>query len=269
MFGKLMKYEMKSYLKIFLPFWIGLAVLSVLNGFTIRIMDSDRFDLGVITGFLTLSLYGVCIIAVAVISYIFVILRYWKGLLGREGYLMFTLPVSRDSLLSAKLLCAVCVKVVSFIVTGISVLLTVSLAGGKETSDAILNGFAELIRGIGSDGEASVLLVVQGVFLGLFSVAKGILKLYAAMSIGHLARKNKGLCAFAVYIGFGAAVRTGVAVLSTGRMFYDSVKSLALNTEFTAEASTTAGYLILVELLGIVLYGLITRLVTCRQLNLE
>ena len=104
MLGKLMKYDLRSCLRKFWMLWAGLAALAVLNGYTINhVLDNSRFDglLAFLFGVLPLILFFVLGIATAILILVFICDRFYKGLLGDEGYLAFTLPVS-----SAETTCA-------------------------------------------------------------------------------------------------------------------------------------------------------------------
>ena len=44
MFGKLMKYELRSVMKDFLFIWVGILVLSVVNAFTMSLGNNQELD---------------------------------------------------------------------------------------------------------------------------------------------------------------------------------------------------------------------------------
>ena len=57
-----------------------------------------------------------------------VIQRFFRGLLGDEGYLMHTLPVSPWQLIGSKLLCAVVTTLLSIVVAILSILLIMPIS---------------------------------------------------------------------------------------------------------------------------------------------
>ena len=86
MFGKLMKYELRSVMKDFLFVWIGILALSVINAFTVGYGNTDvegfkAFLLVVLPLLVLFALY----IAAFVIAVLYVLRRFWQGLLGQEG----------------------------------------------------------------------------------------------------------------------------------------------------------------------------------------
>ena len=106
MLGKLMKYDLRSGIRTFALIWIGLAALAAINGLTLRIaFDGDiqselaNFIITVLPMVLLVALY----VAMGIFMLVFIINRFYKGLLGDEGYLMFTLPVLSGGLLFAVL----------------------------------------------------------------------------------------------------------------------------------------------------------------------
>ena len=110
MLGKLMKYDLRSGIRTFALIWIGLAALAAINGLTLRIaFDGDiqselaNFIITVLPMVLLVALY----VAMGIFMLVFIINRFYKGLLGDEGYLMFTLPVSVSEHIGSKLLTSI------------------------------------------------------------------------------------------------------------------------------------------------------------------
>ena len=73
--------------------------------------------------FIPAMLYVALCIAVVVLAIVFIIQRFYNGLLKDEGYLMFTLPVKTWQLIKAKGLTALIVTVISGVIGISSVLL--------------------------------------------------------------------------------------------------------------------------------------------------
>ena len=79
---------------------------------------------GTITGFMYISIF----IALVAATVIIVILRFYKGLLGDEGYLMHTLPVKPWQLITSKGLVAAGVVLLSIIVAMVSLAILAGLS---------------------------------------------------------------------------------------------------------------------------------------------
>lgn len=90
MLGTLLKYEFKAVGRILLPLFAAWLIASVLLGLSLG-GDGSQSNL-LIT--LTAVVYIFVAVAAVVITTILLIQRFYKNLLGSEGYLMFSLPVS-------------------------------------------------------------------------------------------------------------------------------------------------------------------------------
>ena len=97
MLGKLLKYELKATSRVFIPLYIAILVVSIVNGLSLNLEILN------IQGLATIVL--MCLfISLFVITIVVTIQRFNKNLLKDEGYLMFTLPVSSKHLVLSKYL---------------------------------------------------------------------------------------------------------------------------------------------------------------------
>ena len=119
MLGKLIKYDFRSCIRKFGPLWLGLAALAVINGFTIgHVLDNDRvtgwaqFMLGVLPLILLIVLWT----GVGIMTLVFICERFYKGLLGDEGYLMQTLPVTTEEHILSKAIVATLLELITGLV---------------------------------------------------------------------------------------------------------------------------------------------------------
>ncbi len=125
MFGKLLKYDFRSMLKQFAFIWPAALVLAVVNRFTLSGLDSTSAT-GETVAAIAMFVFVSIMIAMFVIAVIFTVQRFYKGLLGDEGYLMHTLPVRPWALIASKLVCAVVLTVISIVIAIVSILVIVS-----------------------------------------------------------------------------------------------------------------------------------------------
>lgn len=201
MFGKLLKYDFRSMLKQFAFVWPAALVLGLVNRFTLDFfVTSTSSAMETISG-ITMLVYIAILMAMFIIAVIFVIQRFYKGLLGDEGYLMHTLPVRPRQLIGSKLVCAVTVTFVSVLVAVASILLLMPLTASD---------YGEFFRSLGrlnrEYGANFVFFWVELLVFFLAGMAESYLMLYAAMAIGHLANKNRVLWSAAAFIALNAAV---------------------------------------------------------------
>lgn len=122
MFGRLVKYDFRSMFKQFGFIWPAALLLAMVNHFTLFGLNSTS-TVGETTAGMAMLVYVAILMAMFIITMIFVIQRFFKGLLGDEGYLMHTLPVRPWQLISSKLLSAVAATLLSIVVAVFSILL--------------------------------------------------------------------------------------------------------------------------------------------------
>ena len=95
MLGKLLKYDFRSVSRESMLLWPACLVIALVMRFTIfsRLDNVTNDLLANITNVLTVFTYVAVLVAMFIITLLFIIQRFYKGILGSEGYLMNTLPV--------------------------------------------------------------------------------------------------------------------------------------------------------------------------------
>ena len=121
MLGKLIKHEFRATSRIMGPMLLIVLALSVLVRFSITVLENAESSFLNILAVLFVLAFAVGIIAVNLMSIIIMIQRFYKNLLGDEGYLMFTLPANVHSIIWSKLI----VSIVWFLATGLLMVLVV------------------------------------------------------------------------------------------------------------------------------------------------
>lgn len=97
MLGKLMKYELKNGGKLMPITYLATAVIFLL-AWLFQALDLPQMFLPF------LFLLVLAAVACVIIPFIFIIMRYHKGVFGAEGYLTNTLPVTEGQILASRLL---------------------------------------------------------------------------------------------------------------------------------------------------------------------
>lgn len=194
MLAKLIKYEFKSTMRIFLPLY------GVLLGFTLirKLLDILNVEFFFSDGILVTT-YVLMTIGIIALTFIVGILRFYKNILGSEGYLMNTLPVKSWQLVFSKLFTSVSWFFGSMLVLLSSVLIQLSSKGilediwenGKLIWDSLLLEF----------GWQGGLLLGELILMLLIYACYGFLMVYCAMAIGHLFNSNRVIYSFVAYIG--------------------------------------------------------------------
>ena len=179
MLKQLLKYEFKATGRTYGGLYLALVALAVLSGFSLRSSSKDNF------ASLLLFAYMVVAVAVAVVSVMTIVTRFTRNLLGREGYLMHTLPVTESQLILSKLissvvwmLCSSIVGIFSFAV----MLLALSLnSAALQQLPELWQKVVEIFRMTGSSGW---LWLIFETLNGLVALVSSILCIYAACMIG-------------------------------------------------------------------------------------
>lgn len=102
MLSKLMYHEFKATRRVFFPAYGIMLALAVISS-VFMILSSNLQRLAVPLALLLLA-YVLSLFAVGVLSFVYMIVRFYKNLLGDEGYLMFTLPATPAQLVWSKCL---------------------------------------------------------------------------------------------------------------------------------------------------------------------
>ena len=263
MFGKLLKYDFRSMFKQFAFIWPAALAVALVNHFTINSFVTSTSDVRQTISGVAVLVYFAILITMFIIALIFTIQRFFKGLLGDEGYLMHTLPVKPWQLIASKLLCAVVTTVISIIVAILSMFLFAPW--DAEDFRQLFHGFGYLFSHWDMEVTRMLLSLLELLLLFLVSMAVGYLQLYLSMSIGHLFNKNRVAMSVIAFIAINALVSMLLSALPAWNFDFDPFENLAGMTQFQA----AIGIAILVELVHAAVYFLGTEFILRKKLNLE
>ena len=184
MLWKLLKYDFRSMWKSFALIWPAVLLLALINHFTLpydgAVEENEMLAVVLVIAFVSV------LFAMFVAVMIFVIQRFYKGLLGDEGYLMHTLPVGPGQLVLSKLICAVVTSVVSLAVMFAACLLMVPIRWGMVLRIAF---FQDLWQGLMSNPDA-LLYLMEFSALMVTALLLFVTMTYLSMAIGHLFRRR-------------------------------------------------------------------------------
>ena len=262
MLSKLLRHEFRATGRIMLPVYALLLVSC--GGCTLfgrllgRYPESTVLSV-VQTVFATL--FGVTTFGMLLLTLVLMVYRFYKNLMTDEGYLMFTLPVSRSQLIWSKLLVALVWSVLSTVLAALAWMAEISVVGRENVFS--LRSLRQHLSG-NLTGCAAALVV-----LCLVSCLVSFLKFYAAISLGHSFSNHKVLLSVVFYIGFGIVTQTiGTIFASVGIQIDispDFWSSLPVTQVFSSLAWAAAG---VSALLGAAYYVL-TLLMLKKRLNLQ
>lgn len=136
MLGKLMKHEFRATGRIGLPLCGLMLALSVVAGMMIRFSGNGKsYSWLDRAGSTVVILYALSVFAVSIGIFIVLMQHFKRNLLGDEGYLMRTLPVSIHELLLSKLFVAVIWYITAMLLIILSGLLAVLMSGEITVPD--------------------------------------------------------------------------------------------------------------------------------------
>ncbi|MGI6765821.1 MAG: hypothetical protein ACOX4R_01240 [Lentihominibacter sp.] len=269
---KLIKYEFRSSIGFIGILWAGLLAAGLLMGITNKVTQNLFAGEGnqVIKNLLEaipLIIYFALFVAMIVATIIIVVVRFYKGLLGEEGYLMHTLPLKTWQLITAKGIVAAIVVIAGGIVAVLSVVTIICINDSREAFAVLSEIFKEL--------EAEPILILIGfefIILGIFGVLKSIYQVYASLCIGQLVNRHRILLAVGAYIGInivlGVIFSIVVSFVDTAHiesLFEDAVRVLGE----TGLANAVMGVMILVTVIQLVIFHIVSERIMTKKLNLQ
>lgn len=290
MLRKLLKHEFRATGRIMLPILAAIILLSIMAGVSTRILDNPNYPAIMDTvGILVMCVYFCTMFAAGVVALVLMIERFEKNLLGSEGYLMMTLPVSVDQHILSKLIVSVVWFACAVLVFG--TMLFMLMAADFDIAVNIITGFNNLgeplstaFNHIGSGSTAAGVAHVVGygiefILFAAIGTAAMCLRFYCAMAIGYSFNNHKRLFSVIAFFAIEFVLNTiGTGIISllsneTGFGIFDRLYNLIANSIFSnveaaASVHLLAACLIIYSLISAAIYYLPTRYFLKNRLNL-
>lgn len=262
--GTLVKHEMKTVGRKLLPFYGALLIVSILFGLT-NLGISTVGVFGAIINGLFGVLYGVMTAGAIVFTAIILIQRFYSNLLGNEGYLHFTLPVTTNAHIANKVISAGVWMILGMVAAGLSALiLLLFMVTPAELMEELNRVLSELNGQLGA--ARIVIAILEALVLMVVALGEAAVKVYAAISMGQLLENHRILGAIGSYVGFAAIECILAGILNH---FVPVYKITELNADgftiFQIEMLVT----LLVTALLAAIYWFISYRILDRRLNLQ
>ena len=249
MLGKLMKYEFRATAIYFLPIYVVLVLVSGLRYVVSLISQKFSNGFSAFSGFSLSAIYLLLALGLAITTFIVIIIRFYKNLLGTEGYLMFTLPVSVEQNILAKLI----PSVVWFFGSCVLGMLTIAPAMGLRFNDNPFTMFTGIRLGDVPEILLAVLMVI-GSTAGTFPFY------YLCMCIGQMFNSHRFLVSAGAYIVIQTVLQIlGIAFIWICASSFSSQAFVAwLSNAFASLDNIPSGSLIYLFLIAanILSYGI-------------
>ena len=222
MFRKLLKYDILSVARLWWIVALSVPAASVIGALALRFLidvsssslepDALTIILTIFAGFVSLA----CATAVILSGWVTIILiyvRFYKNLFSDEGYLTFTLPVSRKQILLSKTLNAFIWNFLHSILYVISLFIYLTIAPPAKEGGFIINTVAFEFIGSGIKeiwnfiGGWSVLFSLQALIISLIATFMTISVFHLSITIGSIiVKKAKIVASIGIYYGINIAI---------------------------------------------------------------
>lgn len=268
---KLLKYDIRSAFRTMWMFWVAAPIIALLVafvkwGYTRVDLFNDvlSFAGGVVKG-ATNAAFIICMIVMIVLTIVIIISRYYKGLVGQEGYLMHTLPAKPWQLITSKGITAFITSVIS----GVVAIIAFICLGGFQSLKGGFEVIGDLLKAFGSDPRY-IIIAIEIMLVVIFGVLKVIYQLYASMSIGQLFDKHRPLCSVLSFVLLSIVLSIiGVTLLAGfGDMISDTIETWYVNLDEFKTINLVIWSAFAVEFVQVALFHVISERILSKKLNL-
>ena len=199
MLTKLIGYEMKAFGRIILPLYAATIGMAIIMGVGIRVLDEDLYSN--LLGAVIIMIFVSLIIATMVMTGVLCVQRFYRNLLGNEGYLMFSLPVGTHQLILAKVLSSL----IWTLLGGVAGVCTVAVMGlmaiPLQDTVRLFKEISMHLRMLSLGKELGAIAVWFVIFI-LFFVAS-LMQIYTAIAVGHQWSAHRILGSVLAFFGIG------------------------------------------------------------------
>ncbi len=265
MLNKLLKYEFKSTARTLLPLYGVVVLLAIVNKlilvFKEKMSSGKTFEVisGIFSG-LSIFLYVAVLVGLMVTTFVIIVQRFRKNLLGDEGYLMNTLPVKPWQNILSKLIIAIMWTLVGLIVGVITIII---LAYNKDLFFDIRMMWYEIKMAI-SQGETITTIIMITSYLVNFVGA--ILLIYVSLCIGSLFSQYRVIASFAAYLVIDFA--RSIVALIIGVLIM-GVDMFSTSSSISGEMTVYLGVNLVFSIVLAVVYYFGCEYILGKKLNLE
>lgn len=241
MVKKLLKYELMATGRLYLPLYLVMLIFAVLGRLSLwrvpwhitagedvvgwtnfRVsVEAEGFLRELLSFLLTmvLLLYVLVVLGALVVHFIITLQRFWKNLMGDEGYLMFTLPVTPGELLWSKALSTFLWSLLTILMVILSVVILI-------WHPLLIERVLEQLASVPPEEKARIGQLLQALFPPLLwpilavemvlSSIGGTFLLYAAMAMGHTVHHHKVLASIGSYAAITMVIATASSFVIGG-----------------------------------------------------
>ena len=258
---------------------VGSAMLRFIIEGTENLMFEDPISTLLLMG--AILVVFACLVAIVlsfILTMVLIYVRFYKNLYTDEGYLTFTLPVSRKQILLSKTLNAFIWYVLHGLLVAVALFLFILFAIPPE-GNALIN--TELFKEIGElfselwsiCGAWLILIIAELIIFLLLSTLMGITLLHLSITVGSvIAKKAKILASVGMYYVFNMVLSLFMQISTYVFMFLiaPGISMIEITSDTEVLGLITLVFLVAIAFVGIItalLYNLTQHLLD-RKLNL-
>ena len=223
MLKKLLKYDLRSVFR----FWWIVALISVgmavLGGFAQSILYDNDIPrvINVIASIVVFFSYF-CMMGLAVLTQVLLFIRFYRNFFTDEGYLTFTLPVKRETLLNSKVLAGFIAMAAAAAVCALNFSIIFAIPQYEVfRSGEFFRGIKEGLREIPDHLVGPLIIMgIEMLVLAALVLLLSVLFLYCCITFGSmLVKKGKLFASIGMYYGIGSSIISAmqlIMILSVG-----------------------------------------------------
>lgn len=208
MLGKLLKHEFVATGRIMLPVLAAVTGITLLANLLLRFGDvlAQRLRLLTVLFAFVVMAAVIAVIAAEIMTIVLMVMRFYRHILGPEGYLTHALPVNVHQLVWSKIIVSAVWIVVTNLLIFLLFMMSLSFAGQLNLAEIFRDfpSWREIVEVLGQLGISEARLnafIIEFVLMILASLLVTCLHFYAAMTLGHIFPKDKILLSVLIFVG--------------------------------------------------------------------
>jgi len=215
MLGKIISYEFKATSKLFSLIYAALILLSLITKLFLSINITENEYSFIFTSLkgIFILLYVLTIFAVSILTFVFIVFRFYKTMTRDQAYLTFSLPVKVSTILNGKILVSAIWTIISSIVVIISLIIIFS---GIHIPREIISQIEHIIRMLNREffitKTDTIFFIINYIITIIISVFYSLLIIFAAIALAQLMNKNRVLWTVVFYFAIYFCLQTVTSI---------------------------------------------------------
>lgn len=263
MLRKLLKYDFKSVFKYWWIAAVSSLALCVIGGGCINVFQIER-DLPDVVDASAGLMFGISIfglIAFLILSQILVFVRFYKNFFTDEGYLTFTLPVKRSSLLNSKLIMTVTASVATIITLAINVGVMLLVGFSEKIFTKVFwDNVITICKDLIEEFKFYILVyAVEFIAIGILAISFSVLFVYCCITLASIiTKKARVVTAIGIYYGANMVFSfvMEIFVLFGARGIVERLYEVPENSQYMMISFVLLGIIILIAVFCSIIYTL-------------